>query len=171
MEQDHVGSARNPGRRPVRTLTLAGLGVLVVVLLALGSGSVWHGATARGSGQRVSLAAAHPESFTISLKGEAKLAPDGERYDAFSMTEFTVRAGVPVTMTIYNYDDMPHSFTSPRLGVDHMVASGEEDAPSVTRFTFTPTKAGTYWWYCATPCDEWAMTHIGYMIGKITVTD
>jgi hypothetical protein len=38
-------------------------------------------------------------------------------------------------------------------------------------FTFTaPKKAGRYQWWCAVPCDPWAMAHDGYMRGYVTVS-
>lgn len=114
-----------------------------------------------------------PKAIAIDVKSDAesaRLGPDGSYHDAFVPSALTLRAGVPVTITIYNYDDMPHSFTSPALSLDQFVSGGDARSPSKVTFTFTPTKPGVYVWYCATPCDDWAMTHDFFMLGNITVT-
>jgi hypothetical protein len=42
---------------------------------------------------------------------------------------------------------------------------------NTVKFTFkAPSQAGSYQWFCALPCDPWAMSHDGYMRGHITVT-
>jgi len=58
-------------------------------------------------------------------------------------------------------------FASVRAGAK-VTAKGTK--PVVTTFSFTaPTKQGAYTWFCAVPCDPWAMTHLGYMKGRVTV--
>src|ERR1700752_823454 len=84
---------------------------------------------------------------------------------------FTVHAGATVTLTVYNYDSGQHSFTSPGLGVTQITPAGSASNPSVTTVKFTaPLKPGRYLWYCNIPCDPWAMMHVGYMRGYVTVT-
>jgi hypothetical protein len=39
----------------------------------------------------------------------------------------------------------------------------------VTTFSFAAPAAGTYTWQCVDGCDPWAMTHLGYMKGRLTV--
>jgi heme/copper-type cytochrome/quinol oxidase subunit 2 len=72
-------------------------------------------------------------------------------------------------VTVLNYDSMPHTWTAPGLGVNAVVPAGSRSKPSVTDFTVHPTKAGTYQWFCATPCDAWSMVHNGYMRGYVKV--
>jgi len=56
------------------------------------------------------------------------------------------------------------------LGVNEKVAAGSEEKPSKTTFTFTASRrSGSYEWFCALPCDPWAMNHFGYMKGHVTV--
>jgi plastocyanin len=151
---------------------LLGLGALAVLALALsacgGSGdSASAGQTAAGSGGEGA------EAVKLEIKSDeqhGKKGPDGNWHDAFLPANFSVEAGDTVNVTVYNYDDMPHTFTSADLGVSEEIAAGSEEKPSKTTFTFTaPRKAGSYEWLCALPCDPWAMNHIGYMRGRVTV--
>lgn len=121
------------------------------------------GATPRGS-----------QTVTLKVKSDSehgKQGPDGNWHDAFLPAGFTVHPGKTITVTVYNYDDMPHSFTSPALGVDQTIPGGSASTPSKTIFTFiSPSNAGSYQWWCAVPCDPWAMAHNGYMRGYVTVS-
>lgn len=140
------------------------------------------------------------KNVKLTMKPDSRRGSDGKTHDAFLPTaNFSVKAGQRVRVTIYNYDDMPHSFTSPGLakgaaipvgeqqaqgtaqdikvmpapglGVDKMIAAGSDKRPSKTIVTFTaPAKAGSYIWYCKMPCDPWAMSHVGYMVGRVKVT-
>jgi FtsP/CotA-like multicopper oxidase with cupredoxin domain len=140
------------------------------------------------------------KSVKLTIKADAKPGSDGKTHDAFfPTTNLSVKAGQRVRVTIYNYDDMPHSFTSPGLakgaaipaaqqqmqgtpqdikvmpapgvGVNKMIPAGSDKHPSKTVLTFTaPAKAGSYVWYCKMPCDAWAMSHVGYMVGRVKVT-
>lgn len=103
-----------------------------------------------------------------------KLGSDGKLHDAYTPGNITVSAGSPVELTIYNFDDGSHTFTSNDLGVNIAVpGTKQKGTPSVTKGTFTPSKTGTFKWLCADPCDgqngQWAMTHTNYMIGNVTV--
>ncbi len=101
----------------------------------------------------------------------ARRGPDGKWHDAFLPADFTVRPGHKVTITFNNYDGGAHTFTSPAMGVNAIIpGGGSVGAPHKTTFTFTaPTKPGKYAWYCAVPCDPWAMAHDGFMRGYVTV--
>ena len=120
--------------------------------------------------------------ITLVVQGDVKLGPDGKLHDAFTPCNFTVYAGQEVYLTIVNYDNGEHTFTSPSLGVNFIVPpSNETGVPTVSNFQFNETTAGVYRWYCAYPCDTdaggWAMTtgsdgqpdQIGYMGGFVTV--
>ncbi len=113
------------------------------------------------------------QALTLIVRSDAEHArrgPDGTWHDAFLPADFTVRARRRVTVTVYNYDVMPHSFTSSALGVDATVPAGSADTPSKTTFSFVaPATPGSYQWWCALPCDSWAMVHDGYMRGQVTV--
>ena len=97
--------------------------------------------------------------------------PDGKPHDAFVPATFTMVAGETYKVTVVNYDAMPHTWTSSALGVNATVPPGSATAPSTTTFTIHPTRAGTFTWYCATPCDSWSMVHNGYMRGTVTVEE
>lgn len=118
-------------------------------------------------------ASAGVQQVKINIKSDeehGKFGSDGNWHDAFLPADYTVHAGATVKVTVYNYDDMPHSFTSPGLGTNAKIAAGSEDKPSVTTFTFhAPQKAGSYGWFCALPCDSWAMMHNGFMRGYVKV--
>lgn len=116
----------------------------------------------------------------MTIKDGLKYASvDGKEHDAFSSTDMTVQAGIPVVVTVENFDTGGHSFTSKTLGVNQVFKGATKaGAPSTTTFTFTPTKAGKFEWNCVIPCDGagsggpyagWAMKHDGYMLGYVTV--
>jgi plastocyanin len=120
--------------------------------------------------------------ITLVVQSDVKLGPDGLLHDAFTPCDFTVYAGQEVNLTIINYDNGEHSFTSSSLGVNFVVPpSNETGIPTVSNFQFNETTAGVYRWYCTYPCDMdaggWAMTtgsdgqpdQIGYMGGFVTV--
>lgn len=178
-------------------LPLAGFGVTSLVALALsacgGGGATSTTATTSASGSSASSANATAsasqsqpaqsqpaaqvsgsESVKLVIKSDeehGKKGSDGQWHDAYLPADFSVEAGDTVHVTVYNYDDMPHSFTAPGLKVNEEVAAGSEEKPSKTTFTFqAPQKAGSYEWLCALPCDPWAMSHDGFMKGHVTVT-
>lgn len=118
-----------------------------------------------------------PEAVKLVVKSDdehGRRGSDGKWHDAFLPADFTVHAGDRVTVTVLNYDTSPHSFTSSSLGpgglINQTIAAGSANAPSTTTFTFTaPSSPGKYSWWCAMPCDPWAMAHDGFMRGYVTV--
>lgn len=120
-------------------------------------------------------------SYSIVGADEGSVGPDGNKHDTFvAIDPKPIKAGQPVTITIKNADEMPHSMTSPELGLNIVVPAAKDGKAGTVDFTFTPTKSGTYRWYCAIPCDGdthgWAMTpgskgigQEGFMAGTITV--
>ncbi|MGN6257978.1 MAG: cupredoxin domain-containing protein [Solirubrobacterales bacterium] len=118
--------------------------------------------------------AAPVENVKLVIKTDeehGKLGPDGAWHDAYLPADFSVKAGATVKVTVYNYDEAPHTFTAPGLGTNVEIAAGSESKPSKTTFTFhAPQKAGNYEWFCAMPCDPFAMTNLGFMKGRVTVT-
>lgn len=118
-----------------------------------------------------------PEAVKLVIKSDTehgRRGSDGQWHDAFLPADFTVHPGARVTVTVLNYDTNPHSFTSSSLDssqfINQTISSGSAGAPSKTTFTFTaPSTAGKYAWWCAMPCDPWAMAHDGYMRGYVTV--
>jgi len=164
------------------------------------AGAMASAMSSSGSGSAATASAAPTKSIVLAMKPDAKLGSDGNKHDALvPSADLTVKAGQTVRLTISNYDDMPHSFTSPALakgatipagmqqmqgaaqdlkvmpmpgmGVSRDIPGAVNGHPSKVVITFTaPGKAGTYIWYCRLPCDPWAMAHDGYMRGHVTVT-
>ena len=94
---------------------------------------------------------------------------DGKWHDAFLPASFTVKAGAKVVVSVVNYDDMAHSFHSKGLKTNAIIMPGT-DKGKLTKFTFVaPKKAGRYAWHCDPKCDPWAMKHVGFMKGFVTV--
>jgi plastocyanin len=164
----------------VALAALTSLLAIVLALVAIGSSSssvtrVIVPAASAGAAHSAATAApaVAPESLALAVKSDTehgRLGPDGNWHDAFLPADFTVKPGAKVTLTITNYDSGAHSFTSPSLGVQETIPAGSAVSPSVTTFTFTaPKKPGAYDWWCAFPCDPWAMKHDGYMRGIVTV--
>ncbi|MGB7587114.1 MAG: cupredoxin domain-containing protein [Solirubrobacterales bacterium] len=163
-------------RRPrwLVVLSLAALGMLALGLSACGGGNSSGEASANTPPATPAPESAAPENVKVVVKSDeehGKKGSDGNWHDAFLPSDFSVKAGATVSVTVYNYDDMPHSFTAPELGTNAQIPGGSEDKPSKTTFTFkAPDKAGSYEWICVQPCDPWAMTHDGFMKGYVTVT-
>jgi plastocyanin len=165
----------------------AALGAVVVLLAwaaleGTGGGDDWFTAPGAGNAEvvaQLSSVAARPrtapaavEKVTLKVNppplGGVR-GPDGQVHDAFVPASFTMHVGRTYEVTVVNYDTMPHTFTSPGLGLNEVIAPGSAAAPKVTTFVIKPTRTGTYGWYCATPCDAWAMVHDGFMRGELTV--
>ncbi|HEX3015958.1 MAG TPA: cupredoxin domain-containing protein [Desulfobacteria bacterium] len=114
------------------------------------------------------------DTFALTIKPGLKLGPDNKLHDSFSPTDLTVTKGVPMDVTVYNYDDGDHSFTAKDLGLDVKIPGGNKNGtPSVTTFTIKPTKTGDFTWLCDIQCDGeahgWAMSNKGYMMGTVHV--
>lgn len=128
-----------------------------------GAGVTGTGAGGGGGVEEVNL-------IVKSDEEHARRGPEGTWHDAFLPADFSVDPGATVKVTILNYDEGEHSFTSPMLGLNVTVAAGTPSEPATTTFTFTaPTRTGSYMWFCAKPCDPWAMSHFGYMRGVVRV--
>lgn len=155
---------------------------LIVVLLAVAVFGIIVGynlkppTTAGGSSTRKTA------DITLVVQSDLTLGPDGKLHDSFVPCDFTVYANQAVNLTVVNYDNGEHSFTSPSLGVNFIIPpSNATGVPKVSNFQFSEPTAGIYRWYCTFPCDTdaggWAMTtgsdgqpdQIGFMGGFVTV--
>jgi hypothetical protein len=96
---------------------LAGVGILAAVLMsmvALIQSSERE--EARAASRAAAQAATLPpvaKVVALSVIPEYKRGPEGEKHDAFTTTEFAVRAGQPQELRIDNTDSVPHSITAP----------------------------------------------------------
>ncbi|MBS1676181.1 MAG: hypothetical protein JST08_02230 [Actinobacteria bacterium] len=137
------------------------------------NGGYMHGSMMGGAGAGPTTTEGPVQEVRIVVKSDeehAKRGPEGTWHDAFLPANLTVRPGATVKVTVLNYDEGEHSFTSMPLGLNVNIAAGSAKNPKATTFTFhAPSRSGTYLWYCARPCDEWAMSHIGYMRGYVKV--
>ncbi len=146
---------------------LAGAGILAAVLMSMialaqsGERQEAHAASRYAAEQAAALP---PVAKTVSLSviPEYKRGPEDEKHDAFTTTEFTVRAGQPQQLKIDNTDTVPHSITAPEANVKIVVM------PGTHIYTLLVKQPGRYLWFCTFVCDEWAMQHTGYMSGYIT---
>ncbi len=174
---------REAGSHRLRGLATLVTGVVfvaaVVFAITAGVGAIWHKVTATpvtsaAPAASTATPAADPTAVQIKLAvnppplGGVK-GPDGLVHDAFVPGSFTMTVGTTYDVTIYNYDTQSHSWMSPSLNVDAVAPAGSASSPSVTHFTITPKSAGTFQWFCALPCDKWAMAHNGFMRGFVTV--
>ena len=115
---------------------------------------------------------AAPQQLTILVKSDTehgKRGPDGRWHDAFLPASFRVTAGRRVVLTVRNYDPAVHMIMQPKLGLMLTIPKGSAAHPATATVTFTPRTRGTFVWHCMAPCDPWAMTHVGFMEGRITV--
>ncbi len=150
--------------------TVAVLGILAALVLsmvALIRSSQPKAVAASGAASATSFLST-PVIAETSVVPESKLGPDGKKHDAYTVTNFEVKAGQPLEIRIDNTDEQPHSITSPEANVNITAM------PGVHTYTVVVQKAGKYQWFCVYPCDSgangWAMKHAGYMSGYITVT-
>ncbi len=154
----------------MRRLAVLGLATALALLVSGFPATAGHSASKAASPHYTSPHMVLDVTIVVRSDAEqGKKGPDGKWHDAFLPGNFTVLAGVPVRVTIYNYDEGPHSFTSTALHLHKIVAKGSANAPSKTTFTFTPKKTGTFQWRCMPGCDPWAMAHNGYMRGFVKV--
>jgi hypothetical protein len=123
-----------------------------------------------------------PADITLLVQSDLTLGPDGKLHDTIVPCNFTVYANQLVNLTVINYDNGEHSFTSPTLNVNFLILGSQTNGvPAISHFQFTEPTAGVYRWYCTIACDTdsggWAMTtgsdgqpdQIGYMGGFVTV--
>jgi hypothetical protein len=148
-------------------LALYGLGILAaLVMSAIALANSRTGKTPTGDRARASAALA--QVLDVAIRPGSKLGPDGKKHDAYSQTEFAVKAGRPLTLRIDNTDSQAHSITSTAAGVEIIALPGTHD------YTLLVKNPGRYWWRCMIVCDGsangWAMTHVGYMSGYISAT-
>jgi plastocyanin len=160
-------SSSNPSNTMMTGQSAGTMASRMAVIGESGSAGQGSGATAAGKSEAVKLV----------IKSDAehgKRGPDGKWHDAFLPGDFKVQPGATVTVTVLNYDNMTHSFTSSALSsaqlINQMFPAGSASSPSETTFKFTaPSTPGKYAWWCAVPCDPWAMAHDGFMRGYVTV--
>lgn len=153
-------------------------GALTLLAIATGCGQ----STAASS---ETAAAPPPVTLHYEIKPESKPGPDGRQHDAFTALDpTTVKVGQAVTIQVANYDDGQHSMTFTDLGLNLTIPGRDKNAtdPAIFTYTFTPTKAGSFRWYCALPCDgganaRWAMSTSAngpgqddFMAGYLTVS-
>jgi hypothetical protein len=149
--------------------SLAGAGIVAAVVMSAaalvrsGEKSEAH-AVAQAAAEEV--AGLPPVAKEVSLKviPEWKPGPEGEKHDAFTTTEFSLRVGQPLKLDIDNTDTVPHSITAPAAGINIVVM------PGTHVYTLVVNHTGRFLWFCTFVCDEWAMEHPGYMSGYITVS-
>lgn len=171
---------------------------LVTILVAAGAlaGLGVTASVAVASPARHARAAAAQQLTLYIFRGKESIpgAADAKGHDTMVPSTFGVKVGVPVHVTVINYDEGTHTITAPDLGLNQLIKAGtefttapkgagateilNEVVPGITHFTFTVKKAGVYRWNCSLPCDAgaqgWAMTsdkngpgQNGFMAGYI----
>jgi len=151
---------------------LAGAGIVAALVMSLVAlirstpASTTTLSVANQAAAALPTAAPSAKANVIELKviASGKKGPDGKLHDDFTVTDFHVTVGDPVTLRIDNTDTVPHSITSPEAGVSIVVLPGTHD------YTLLVKQAGKFEWHCVFPCDPWSMAHVGYMRGFITAS-
>jgi plastocyanin len=187
----------------MRKLTTKWIGVAACIGLTVAAGCSSTTATPATTSPANTQAAAASQDTTQEVtmyifRGKENVpgAADGKGHDTAVPANFGVKVGVPVTVTVVNYDEGAHTITAPDLNLNPVIKGGTEFTtppagasgaellnmvvPATTTFTFTPTKTGVFRWHCAVPCDAgqggWAMNTTpagtgedGFMAGYIVV--
>lgn len=112
---------------------------------------------------RVSDTTPIQRTIYLSVSPGIKPGPNGQLHDAFSVTNFTVRAGQPVKLVINNTDSTDHSITTLHGGGVNIIVR-----PGLHTYTLLVHSRGRFLWTCTQPCDPYSMSHVGYMRGYIT---
>jgi plastocyanin len=152
------------------------LTTLLILVGSLAAVAAFAVASATGSSTKTVTQTMVIVGHSLGAKGS-----DGLRHDTTLGASFTVPQGAQVAVTVYNYDEGPHTITAPKLGLNVKIPGAKNEKtgiPSRTTFTFTATKAGKFLWFCSLPCDAgqsfWDMkspsTKIGFMAGYISVS-
>jgi hypothetical protein len=126
---------------------LAGAGIVAAALMSMvalveSSESQEARAASQAAAQ---LAAGLPpiaKVVSLSVTPEYKLGPEGEKQDAFTVTEFSVRAGQPRELRIDNTDTVPHSITAPEGGINIVIM------PGTHTYTLLAKQTGRFLWFC-----------------------
>lgn len=151
---------------------------LLVAVGALAGLAVFSSGAFASNGRHASARAAQQLTIYI-FRGKESIpgAADAKGHDTMVPSTFAVKVGVPVDVTVINYDEGTHTISAPGLGLNALIKPGtefttapkgagatellNEVVPGVTHFTFTIKKAGVYRWHCSLPCDAgangWAM--------------
>jgi len=170
---------RIPGGMAV---AIGGLGLVALVACGSGGQAATKTVDSAPSVPSVPVAAQELGYQIVGPEEATVVGPDGAKHDVFfAVSSTSVKVGVPVTITITNKDASEHSMTSPDLGFNIVVPAATDKGDGTISYTFTPTTAGSFRWFCAIPCDSdnagWDMTSDGtgngqnnFMAGFITVT-
>jgi hypothetical protein len=109
-------------------LALYGLGILAALLMsAIALSNTDGGKTP--TGDRAHVSGAPSQVLDVAIRPEFKLGPDGKKHDAYSRTEFAVKAGRPLTLRIDTTVAQPHSITSTAGGVEIIALPGPTTTP------------------------------------------
>ena len=182
MSSESVVSGRQDGtshrlRGLVNLVVGIALVAAVVFALTAGVGAVWSAVTRTSSPSGTATAAAAPRTpAAVAVKMTIDAPPQGGSRgsngavdQAYAPGALAMTVGTTYDITILNYSTDGHTWTLPELNVNAVVPVGSTSSPSVTHFTVTPKKAGTYQWFCAVPCEKWSMATNGFMRGYVVV--
>lgn len=158
------------------------MNIAIAAGLAIGTLMTANAGLAAGAQQQLQTETIYVMPDELGLVG-----PDGKHHDTFLPSSFVLKAGAPVQITFINYDDMIHTFTSSKLGLNVNIKAGthvqgsDGVTPVETTITFTPVDKGQFRWNCNFPCDKgagkgWAMKSNfdgrgadGFMAGYVEV--
>jgi membrane fusion protein, multidrug efflux system len=156
--------------------------VTLVAALSATVAALLMGPAARGASASQTPAYLQiPARVNMVIVPGGRLGSDNKMHDAFTPTDFTAVAGQTIIVTVYNYDTMPHSITTPGMMAAGMMygaatsgmmgtmsrqsaagahlnvtipAAPKDGVPAIKTFSFRVTTPGSYHWLCILPCDD-----------------
>ncbi len=199
-ERESVLARRMKGRRPAKSSAIVMVGTVLLIMGVLVGGILGHlsapTVVTKADAAHVYLEIAYdpytgldkyfPANFSVPANVPVIITITNydngtNRVDApFNQVMGTVGGTETVTnatasgadVTSIPANQVAHTFTleTAPYNLNIPVPAAQDTTPTVVTFTVVFTTTGQFQWHCMAPCDDAAMTTLGFMTGIVTVT-